>query len=235
MALLFFFAGTLFAQDGITTEEYDAAMESQKIHTDFKESLFSIRFAATLPTPLSNAVMRTKFRGIYELNVSFNLRITHGFFVGLGFKNGLLGLNRIPSPSNGLDLNTKMHLYTGYIRVGYNKFHTENIFSTFALNVGYNTSNFSGVVSVKSPIINTNFTSLMFEPEYTLNFAVEDNFSIGIFLSYNYMPTVFNPTNIAMQDITSLSGLNTSNSTSFISFGFGFYYGIGKKFIRRDK
>src|SRR6185312_4362539 len=104
-------------------DDYDAAIERRKVHTDFKESLFSIRFSTTLPAPVSNAVFRSKFRGIYEMNLSANLRLTHNFFVGLGFKNGLLGLNGIPNPTTNIDLNTKMQLHTGYVKVGCNKFH----------------------------------------------------------------------------------------------------------------
>ena len=224
---------TAKAQD----DDYDTFLEKRKVHTDFKESLFAVRFSTTLPAPISNAVLRTKFRGIYEMNLSFNIRLADNFFSGFGFKSGLLGLNSIPNPiasSGGLDLNTKMQLYTGYLKLGYNKFHTENIFSTFALNLGYNSSFFTGVVNVASPVLNKTFSSVLIEPEYSLNFAIEDNFSIGIFVSYNYMPTAFNPANIALQDVTSISGLRTGSSTGIINFGFGFYYGLGKKFPRRN-
>ncbi|MEO8761190.1 MAG: hypothetical protein ABI388_07720 [Bacteroidia bacterium] len=229
----------LIAQDS-EGDDYDKAIESRRIHTDFKESLFSFRFSTTLPAPMSNGVLRNKFRGIYEVNLSFNLRLANNFFAGFGFKNGLLGVNAIPNPvtttnAKYFDLNTKMHMYTGYLKVGYNKYHTENIFSTFALNIGYNTSKFTNVVNVNSPILNTTYNSMLIEPEYSLNFAVEENFSIGIFVSYNYLPTVFNPANIALQDVTSLTGLNQTHVTGILNFGFGFYYGLGKKFQRRDK
>ena len=215
-------------------DPYNEFIESRRVHANFKESLFAIRFSTTLPAPVSNGPLRTKFRGIYEMNLSANVRLTHNFFAGLGFKDGLLGLNAIPNPANNIDLNTKMQLYTGYVKIGCNKFHTENIFSTFAINVGYNTSIFTGVVNPKSePDLIKSYNSIVIEPEYSLNFAVEENFSIGIFLSYNYMPTVFNPHNIALQDITSLTGLKTSSITGIINFGFGFYYGIGKKFPQR--
>jgi len=238
---LFFFliSCTIIAQ----TEEgddYDKAIESRRVHTDFKESLFAIRFSTTLPTPVSNAVFRAKFRGIYELNLSFNLRLATNFFGGFGFKNGLLGLNSIPNPltttSKYFDLNTKMHMNTGYLKIGYNKFHNENVFSTFAVNIGYNRSMFTNVVNPKNETnLNMDYSSMLIEPEYSINFAVEENFSIGIFVSYNYMPTIFNPSNIALQDVTSLTGLNQTHATGIINFGFGFYYGLGKKFQRRDK
>ncbi len=230
---------SLFAQDS-EGDEYDKAIESRRVHTDFKESLFSVRFCATLPAPVSNAVFRAKFRGIYEVNLSVNLRLATNFFGGFGFKNGLLGLNAIPNPlttnSKNFDLSTKMHMYIGYLKLGYNKFHNENVFSTFALNIGYNSSSFTNVVNPKNETdININYGSMLIEPEYSLNFAVEDNFSIGIFVSYNYMPTVFNPRSIALQDVTSTTGLNTTHATGIINFGFGFYYGLGKKFQRRDR
>jgi len=221
------------AQDA---EDYDDYQEKKRVHTDFKESLFSVRFSTTLPAPISNAVLRTKFRGIYEMNISFNMRLSTRFFSGFGFKTGLLGLNGISSPATGLDLNTKMQLYTGYFKVGYNKFHNENVFSTFALNLGYNSSFFTDVTNPKNETnINKTYSSFLIEPEYSLNLAVEETFSIGIFLSYNYMPTVFNPANIAMQDITSIAGLKTNSATGIINFGFGFYFGMGKKFLRNDK
>jgi hypothetical protein len=217
-------------------DDYDAAIERRRVHTDSKESLFSTRFSTTLPTPVSNAVLRQKFRGIYEMNLSLNLRLATNFFAGLGFKDGLMGLNSIPNPANNLDLNTKMQLYTGYVKLGYNKFHTENIYSTFAVNIGYNSSKFTGVVNPKKETdLVTTFNSMLIEPEYSLNFAIEENFSIGMFLSYNYMPTVFNPANIALQDVTSLAGLKQTSATGILNFGFGFYYGVGKKFPRRDK
>ncbi len=220
------------AQDDI--DEYDVALERRRVHTDFKESLFSIRFATTLPAPVSNAVLRTKFRGIYEANLSFNLRLATNFFAGFGFKDGLLGIDgNVPNPKTNLTLNTKMQMYTGYVKVGYNKYHTENVFSTFACNIGYNSSFFTNVVNVNSPILDKTFTSVLVEPEYSLNFAIEDNFSIGIFVSYNYMPTAFSPANIAFQDVTSITGLKTNSPTGIINFGFGFYYGMGKKFSRR--
>jgi hypothetical protein len=234
---LFFLLLLLCTGKAQDAEDYDEYQEKKRVHTDFKESLFSVRFSTTLPAPVSNAVLRIKFRGVYEMNLSLNIRLTDNFFCGLGFKSGMLGLYNIPNPNSTgslLDLNTKMQLYTGYIKIGYNRFHTENIFSTFALNMGYNSSFFTNVVNINAPIISTTFTSALIEPEYSLNFAVEDNFSFGIFLSYNYMPTVFNPTNIALQSVTSLSGLKTNSATGIINFGFGFYYGIGKKFRRRD-
>ena len=228
---LFVFVATAQDQD---IDDYDAAIERRRVHTDFKESLFSVRFSTTLPAPVSNAVFREKFRGIYEMNLSFNIRLTNNFFAGLGFKDGLLGLNSIPNPVNNLDLNTKMQMYTGYIKLGYNKYHTENVFSTFAVNIGYNSSIFTGVVNPKDETnLNLTFNSMLIEPEYSLNFAIEENFSIGIFLSYNYMPTVFNPANIALQDVTSLTGLKQTSATGIINFGFGFYYGLGKKFPQR--
>jgi|GEM_PF-1183594 hypothetical protein len=227
--------GQLNAQNENKDEEnYNEYIESRRVHSNFKESLFAIRFSTTLPAAVSNGPLRAKFRGIYDMNLSANVRLTHNFFAGLGFKDGLLGLNAIPNPSNNIDLNTKMHLYTSYVKLGYNKFHTENIYSTFAVNIGYNKSVFTDVVNPKSePNLITSYNSMVIEPEYSLNFAIEENFSIGIFLSYTYMPTAFNPYNIALQDVTSLAGLKTSSITGIINFGFGFYYGIGKKFPQR--
>lgn len=150
-------SGSIIAQDA-EGDDYDKAIESRRVHTDFKESLFSVRFSTTLPTPVSNGALRNKFRGIYEMNLSLNLRLATSFFAGFGFKNSLLGIDAIPNPdtltnARSFDLNTKMHMYTGYLKLGYNKFHNENVFSTFSLNLGYNTSQFTNVVNPKTELI----------------------------------------------------------------------------------
>jgi hypothetical protein len=70
----------------------------------------------------------------------------------------------------------------------------------------------------------------VFEPEYSINFAVEESFSIGMFVSYTYMSTPFNAVNIAMQDYTSQATEGANKAVGILNVGFCFYVGMGKRF-----
>lgn len=209
------------------------AQETEVIERDFietrdlkfKESLIAIRGGANVPNVLSSTGFRHTFKGIYEINAAFTIRIASGFNLGIGVKNAL-----ISTQERVQNLDTRMQLYTAYLKTCYNRFHTDRTYSSFGLNIGYNNSFFTNVQPIRSPIISKEYTSLVFEPEYSINFAVEESFSIGMFVSYTYMPTPFNALNIAMQDYTTESTLGANKAVGILNVGFNFYVGMGRRF-----
>lgn len=209
------------------------AQENEVIERDFvetrdlkfRESLLAIRGGANVPNVLSSRGFRYSFKGIYEVNASLTLRVASGFNLGVGFKQALISTQeRIP----GLD--TRMQLYTAYLKTCYNRFHTERTYSSFGLNFGYNNSFFTGIIPIHSPIITKDYTSLVIEPEYSINFAVEESFSIGLFVSYTYMTTPFNAVNIALQDYSSQTTAGANSGIGIMNIGFNFYVGMGRRF-----
>ncbi len=198
-------------------------IETRDIH--FKESLLFIRGVAAVPNVLANPGFRHSFKGIYDGSLSLNIRIASGFSVGVGLKNVLISTQeRLQS------VNTRMQLYTGFMRLGFTHFHSEKTFSAFAINFGYNKSFYTNVVPLRSAIISKEYSSLVFEPEYSINFAVEENFSIGILISYSFLSTPFEAKNIALQDYSSQSSLGNTKANGILNFGFCFHVGMGKRF-----
>ena len=219
--ILVFCLCNLFAQETEVVER--EFIETRDIK--FKESLLAIRGGANVPNVLSSSGFRQSFKGIYEINAAFTIRIANGFNLGVGFKNALISTQeRIPN------LNTRMQLYTGYLKFAYNHFHTERTYSSLGLNFGYNNSFFTNIMPISSPVLSTNYHSFVFEPEYSINFAVEESFSIGMFVSYTYMPTPFNAINIALQDYTSSSTQGPNSAVGILNVGFSFYVGMGQRF-----
>lgn len=214
-------AGVCVAQDREVIERDFIETRDLK----FKESLIAIRGGANVPNVLASQGFRHSFKGIYEVNAALTMRIFTGFSLGVGMKQAL-----ISTQERIQNLDTRMQLYTGYLKFCYNKFHTERTYSCFGLNIGYNNSFFTNVQPLISPIISKDYNSIVFEPEYSINFTVEESFSIGMFVSYTYMPTPFNAVNIALQDYTSDATLGANKAVGILNVGFNFYVGMGKRF-----
>lgn len=218
----------VFSLFSISAQENNEVIEREFIETrdiKFRESLLAIRGGANVPNVLSSSGFRNSFKGIYEVNAALTLRIASGFNLGVGFKNAL-----VSTQERIQNLDTRMQLYTAYLKFAYNHFHTERTYSSIGFNVGYNTSFFTNVKPLISPVLSKDYSSIVFEPEYSINFAVEESFSIGMFVSYTIMPTPFNAINIAMQDYTSLSTTGANKAVGILNVGFCFYVGMGKRF-----
>lgn len=212
---------TLHAQDDRYIEK--DFVETRDIH--FKESLLFIQGVAIVPNVIANPGFRNSFKGIYEANLSFNIRVASGFSLGVGMKNTLISTReRIQN------VDIRMQLYTAFTRFTYARYHTDKTYSSMSVNIGYNNSFFTNVVPLYSPVITKQYNSLVFEPEYSINFAVEENFSIGIFLSYAFYASPFVAANIAMQDYSNQSTLGNTKANGMLNVGFNFHVGMGKKF-----
>ncbi len=220
--ILFFSLCTFYAQENIEVVEREF-IETRDIK--FRESLLAIRGGANVPNVLSSQGFRHSFKGIYEVNAALTLRVASGFNLGVGFKNAL-----ISTQERIQNLDTRMQMYTAYLKFAYNHFHTERTYSSLGFNVGYNTSFFTNVQPLFSPVLSKDYSSIVFEPEYSINFAVEESFSIGMFVSYTFMPNPFNAKNIALQDYTNESLWGPNNGIGILNVGFCFYVGMGKRF-----
>jgi hypothetical protein len=209
------------------------AQETEVIERDFietrdirlKESLLELRGVAAVPNVMSSVGFRSTFKGIYDVSAALTIRIARGFRLGVGIKNAL-----VSTAERVQNLDTRMQLYTGFVKPVYNHFHNERSYSSFAVNIGYNNSFFTHLKPLFSPILSKEYNSVVFEPEYSINFAVEENFTIGIYASYQYMPTPYNAVNIAMQDYTPSATAGANQGVGILNVGFCFYVGMGQRF-----
>jgi hypothetical protein len=192
-----------------------------------KYYLFSSKASITVPHPMGNASFKKCFVGVYELNGGFNLMLYKGLFVGATYKNSLLKIieNKIPGYNANMTMNSVAGKIGGDFYVG-----TKNsiIFST-AVSVGQNNtvySKFKTKDAKEHPL--AGFKSAYLEPEVNLFFLIEDNFALGATLTYTVIQRNFDPYELYLNEWSSFSK-NNSGSTHYLSFGFGFYYGISKR------
>ena len=230
--LIFLFAlGSLssFAQDEPEPFENSAVDENPPRQKQYY--LFSPRVSITVPHPLGNEAFKKSFVGIYELNGGINLMLFKGFFAGLNYKNGLLKIteNKIP------DYNASMLMNSVAVKVGSDFYvgYKNTILISGALSLGENYTKYSSFISKdpkKQPLI-TGFKSTYIEPEVNMFFLIEANFGIGATVTYSVIKRNFDPYELCLNEWAQFPKDN-SGSIRYLSFGFGFYYGLSKRITK---
>ena len=130
------------------------------------------------------------------------------------------------------NVNTNMQSQNGYLKLGFDKFFSDNGFATFSLNAGYNYNEFKGVKYRSDTLIGkypTKFSSAFVEPMIDLYFIVDPNFAIGGHISYNYNFGQFDPYYPGFKGWFDYTKVKNNWNMSMITLGFGFYYGLVRK------
>ncbi|MES2592677.1 MAG: hypothetical protein V4608_12400 [Bacteroidota bacterium] len=215
------------AQDDIITSEPIVIEES--IPRDKVYYLFSPRVSITVPHPMGNSAFKKTFVGIYEANAGFNLMLYKGVFGGVTFKNALLKItdNKIPNYGNG-----SMSIYSAAVKAGSDFYISDknNLIFSASIAAGQNTTKYSSIIC-KNPVnhpLTTDFKAFYAEPELDLYFIIEENFGVGLSVTYSIIQHTFDPYELCLNEWSQYSKTNTG-STQYLSFGFGFYYGIARR------
>ena len=203
--------------------EGDAILPRQR-----KYYLFSPRLSFTVPHPMGNAAFKKTFVGIYELNAGLNLTFFRGFFASATFKNSLLRITekKIPKYNAGMTMNAAA------VKVGGDFYLNDKntVLFTAAVGAGQNSTKYTNLLCkdpVNRPAI-TSFRSIYYEPEASFFLFIEENFAIGLTTTYTVIKRTFDPYELCLNE-WSAYGKENSGPISYISFGFGFYYGFSTR------
>ncbi len=179
-----------------------------------------------VPHPLMNKALRSTFVGIYDINPSLNFNVLGGFEMGMAYKHTAMSIP--PNKIAGLQ-KTKMLLNNVGIRLGYDHIYSKQVFFSYFLNFGQSFTSFSNVPCATPRGGGYRFSALYFEPEFSINFPIEDFFAIGFCASFNYTEHVFTPSYICLNDYAAYLANDMKNPTGILNIGFGFFYGFQKK------
>src|ERR1044072_4910967 len=117
----------------------------------------TIRGNIGIPKSLSSSMFRTSFNGVYEGNLSVNMKIFSNFFVGLGYQNSHFQNNKkvfayyqVKNQSGQatgafLSYNTRMIGHAGFLKIGYDQLFDKGYVS-YSLNTGLMLLNYTNVV-----------------------------------------------------------------------------------------
>lgn len=190
---------------------------------------FSIRGNVSIPKVVSSNAFRNSFSGVVSADMNINYKITSDFFVGLGYSYTYYKSQKVFRDQN---LNANMQSQNGYLKLGFDKFFSDNGFTTFSINTGYNFNQYNGVIYKNDSLKGkypTEFDGAFIEPVIGIYFIVDPNFAIGGHISYNYNFSKFDPTYSGFDKYFEYSKVKNNWNMSMINLGFGFYYGLTRK------
>jgi hypothetical protein len=201
-----------------------------------RNSPFTIRGNIGINKPLTSKQFSRAFLGIYEANVSFNYQVAGNFYAGIGFENIMFKNSerfKLLFYQASLPYNTRLNGNGGFLKLGYDKFVTESIYVSYALNTGYILAKYINVHPDTS-LLNRPYPALdlsapFVQPEFSANFVTEKSLSFSLIFAYNTLFYRFNPKAPRFNDIDGVTGVSNKYLMSWVTFGFGFTVLLGNK------
>lgn len=200
---------------------------SQK--ADQRNSRFTIRGNIGIPKSVSSQMFRTSFAGLYEANLSANMRIFDNFYIGVGYQNSHFQNNKILKQqlfNASVPYNTRCVANGAFIKIGYDKFFSETGYVSYALNSGYAMCNYRNINSDTSlanrPYGPDSFNAAFIQPELSVNFIVENTMAFSLFFSYNTLISKFDPRSPRFNHFGEVNKTKNNYVMSWINFGVGF-------------
>ncbi|HSH66714.1 MAG TPA: hypothetical protein VLB84_13195 [Bacteroidia bacterium] len=192
---------------------------------------FTPHAAITVPNPTGNTAFRKNFAGVYEVSAGMDVMPFKGIFVGAVYKNATLKITGITGATY-FHYSPIMKINNAGIRVGGKTFvgSRNRMTGQASVTFGQNWTMFKDIrckdstMAVPVP----KYTCTYLEPEIALYFLLENNFAIGITVSYDIYTKNFNPYDICLESWKTI-GSTGSGPTQYFSFGFGFSYSFYKR------
>ncbi|HLG01953.1 MAG TPA: hypothetical protein VI731_00060 [Bacteroidia bacterium] len=188
----------------------------------------SVRFAGTVPHPVSNKAFRRSFTGIYDIGASLNFQVFRGILVGIQYQHNLWKIpdNKIPG------LKTYGQSHHGGIRVGY-----DYVINSIA--VGYaGVSMLSGRMKfygisytpdTTRPPLETSFNYRMIQLEAGVYFYTEGNFAIGVHAAGSFTSFAFDPYKLYLDQHEPYLPADLDGNVSYFNIGFSLVYSFLRK------
>ncbi len=197
-------------------------------------SPYTIRGNIGIQKPISSAKFHQSFAGLYEGNVSFNVRLGGNFSAGLGYQSTHFKNNqflRYTYFNASIPYNTALILNSAFVRLGYDHFFKKDAFVGYALNGGLTFANYNNVNQDSSilnqPFIGTRFTSPYVQPEISVNFRMEQRLAFSVFFSYTTMFYKYDPRAPRFAHFREIQVKRNDYIMSYFNFGFGFTVLLG--------
>jgi hypothetical protein len=203
-----------------------------------QNALITVRGNLGIPRTISSAMFSKSFNGVFEGNLSANIRVFSNFYFGIGYQNSSF-LNReevfvFYRANNGaLSYNTKLACNAGFIKIGYDKFFSEIGYISYSINTGLMINKYTNInpdsSKANAPFPSQNFITPYIQPETSLNFIVDNNLSFSIFVNYTTMLYKFNPKAPRFNQVEEVKSKSNKYYISYFTFGFGFTILINPK------
>ena len=224
MRQLFVLICTLFCLSGF----------SQK--ADQRNALFTVRGNIGIPKAISSNMFRTSFAGLYETNLSLNLRLFDNMYMGIGYQNTHFQNNKFLKQqifNASIPYNTRLMGHGVFFKLGYDQFFSEKGYVSYSLNSGYMLCNYLNVnadtTASNRPYPPIKFSAPYLQPEVSVNLIVEGNMCFSFLLSYTTLFSRFDAKAPRFNQFSEIRTASNNYLMSWINFGVGFTVLLNKK------
>lgn len=190
---------------------------------------FSVRGNIGIPKAVSSQMFRTCFAGLYEGNLSVNMRMFDNFYVGVGYQNSHFQNNKFLKQqlfNAKVAYNTRCVANGAFIRLGYDQFFSEKGYVGYALNTGYAMCNYLNINPDSSlanrPYGPEKFNAAYVQPEISANFIVDNTLAFSVFFSYTTQFSRFDPKSPRFNQFGEVNTTSNNYVMSWINLGIGF-------------
>lgn len=207
---------------------------SQK--ADQRNALFTIRGNIGIPKPISSSMYRKSFTGLYEANLSLNLRLFGNVYIGIGYQNTHMQNNKFLKQqvfNASIPYNTRLMGHGAFFKLGYDQFFSEKGYVSYSLNSGYMLCNYFNVnadtTANNRPYQGLKFGAPYLQPEISVNLLVEGNMSFSFLLSYTTLLYRFDARAPRFNQFYEIRSASNNYLMTWINFGVGFTVLINQK------
>ncbi len=201
---------------------------SQEDDYDIDENIYgdivpkhSFTIELGLPVGTSNKAFKFMMQGLVRFSPYYQFTLKNHLAFGIGANYNYFKVNqfRVPEKVSG-----GLHSAGGFVKVGYEKFHSMRFGTDYGVKIGYNTNQF--VTDTNSTNLGKAFVSnsLFIEPTVGLVLTSGEFTSYRFVVGYTFQGNDFNTSNLGINSTGGYSASELSKNTSFMTFGFGFTY-----------
>lgn len=194
---------------------------SQKIET---KGTFNVEL--TLPGASANPAFKDIMQGLANVSVFYQYSFLFHMNVGAGVRYALFTVDEfaVPSPIYG-----NMQSGTAFIKLGYDKFHSDRFATDFGVKLGYTEAFFSTDVNKENGVNPVRASSGNIESTVGLILTADERNSYRLVLGYGFQGFGFQPSMIGLQSNEGYDPSDFNKITQYFMLGFGYTYYFGQK------
>lgn len=200
---------------------------SQEDDYDFDENIYddiipkhSFTIEVGLPVSTSNKPFQSMMNGLAKVAPYYQFTLKNHLSFGIGANYSYFKANefRVPEPVTG-----GIHSAGGFVKVGYEKFHSMRFGTDFGIKGGYTNTLFEtnknrdngGAQSINCVYIEPTAAVVLTAGEYT---------SYRFVVGYSIQGYDFIPSQLGINSMGGYTPADFNHTTQYITFGFGFTY-----------
>lgn len=189
------------------------------------EPKFTLNVEIGLPNATVNEAYKDIMQGLVTVSPYGQYSFPFHLNVGAGARYSLFTVNEFSVPD---ELLGRIHSFGGFVKLGYDKFHTERFATDFGVKIGYgqnlidtdlNQESGNGIVRINSSYI---------EPGVGFILSVDQWNSFRLYLGYSFMGYGFSPQLLGLTSDESWDPNDYDKLTQAFTIGFGYTYYINK-------